>query len=352
MNAPSPSLLVPWVIVGACVAILASNPPSAHAATADLCWFVPSGNERDDWSLAAEQTWPGGTLRIEVWDGLWPPTHADGVGAHAFLGTTDGHSTLYVRDTEGGDTSLPLDADDGASHESRCSILLILRGMASPLGIGDGGWMPTPPEPSEDEDIAPDGEPPPTTAPPTPSPLSFSIAMGVSGRLGLDSPSVAPAVSPALRLASTDSIGLYLATDLVADLGGRVDLGSVPARLDSVLLAGGLEVRPTVGQTAFGFRVAGGAHVHWARLPDRADAPTLTSTRPALRVVGKVGWQVARGVHVGFQTAWTVDLIAAEAPIRLELHQGDGQAVAEVAGWSLAGQAFVELRGHGVRRAP
>ena len=339
-------------ILGACLLTFAVSPHRARCAASTLFWLVPSEGDLEDWSRAAEETWPATALTVRVWDGLWPPSGSEIAEAHAFLDLTDGRATLCVRGTGDVDTSLPLETGDSDSHEGRNSILLILRGLASPLGIGDGGWMPPPPPLPEVEEPLPIVESPVAPLPSKPSPLSISIAIGASGRPGLDTPSLAPSVSPAIRLAATRSTSLHLAADLSADLGGRVDLGSVPAQLDSLLIAGGLEIQPTVRRTTLVLRVAGGVHVHRAHLPDHDEAQALAQPRPALRFVGGVRWPLVDGVRLGFQAAWTADLIAAGIPIRLGLVQGDSQATADVAGWSLAGQACVEFRDPGIQRAP
>jgi len=323
----------------------------APAAAQSLRWMIRSADDLDDWSQAAAETWPDGMLAVGVWDGDWPP-QVDGLAiAHAYLDDLEGHPALFVCASDGEDITLPLDTGGGDSHASRCAILLILRGMTSPLGIGDEGWMPPAPPPPEDE-AATVPEPPSTTAPPSPTLLSIGLAVGASGRPGLAAPSVAVTVSPSVRLAGSGSVDLHLVADVTADLGSRVDLGSVPARLDALLIAGGLEIRPTVRRTTFGLGVGGGAHVHWAQLPDHADLPALAKARPALRFLCSICWPVATHVRVGIRIAWTLDLIEDEAPIRLELDQGSSVATAELGRWSLAGQAFVELGLPRLRRVP
>lgn len=348
---PAVRSVVRVVILEVCVLALVLSAPLAGASAHSLCLLIPTQDTIDRWERAAEETWLEDTFSIRVWEGDWPPKIDELEGGNAFLDDLDGHPTLFVRDAGGEDTILPLDAEGGDTHASRCSILLILRGITSPLGIGDEGWLPPPPPPPEDETTTV-LEPPPTAAPPRPNLLSIGIAVGASGRPGLSAPSVAATVSPSLRLAGSGSVDLHLVADVTADLGSRVDLGSVPARLDALLIAGGLEIRPAVRRTTFALRLAGGAHVYWARLPDHDDLPTLSSTRPALRLVGSVGWPLADHVRLGFQVAWTVDLIADETHIRLEMDQGSSLVSADLARWVLAGQAVVEFSVPGTRRAP
>ena len=107
-----------------------------------LTLYVADGDDVDGWRAAAATTWPAGTLRVTVWPDA--PAREDAPRPHAsYEGPLPG-GEIVLRTGEG-ERRMQVQLEAGSADDARRAALLVLRHIAAPLGVADGGWTPPPP---------------------------------------------------------------------------------------------------------------------------------------------------------------------------------------------------------------
>lgn len=329
----------------ALVLALATTIP-AGATPEPMLWYVAPQDDAADWQQAAEQTWADGSLQARVPDGEWPPP-ADGT-THAYFEGTLPEGIVVIRTPDAADRHIPVWMEGVTPDEARKAVLLLVGSIVHPLGIADGGWVPP-------------AEAPPlegATAPPTEGPdlpaiarapsarsdrLHVALALGGSGRPGLDRPCFAPSARLGIALGQTRSPRVSLMLDLSADLFGLTWADAVPLQLDAIGLVGGFEVR--LGNARLGFPVWAGAGVRalTASRGDDQEGGYPAAVAPFLRFGGGISVEVARGVRIGGRAVVGVELLRGTPPIQLQVGEAWESASRDLQPLSVGGQVEVEI---------
>ena len=250
-----------------------------------LTLYVADGDDLDGWRSAAATTWPAGTLRVTVWAEALPEGYAPRPHA-SYEGPLPG-GEIVLR-TDDGERRMPVQLESGNADDARRAALLVLRHIAAPLGVADGGWTPTPePEPAPEPASVPRG--PPVRA-------RFGMGVGFGFRSGLDTPCLVPSLRFEIAPGELPPHPVGILVEASGALLGSAKLGDVRVRMDGFAALAGVEIRPTADVAEFHLGVAGGARWLWALRTDGGGE----LTRATLPCVG--GWiGVRRLAAAGFR---------------------------------------------------
>lgn len=290
-----------------------------------LTWYVADGDDAEAWRAAAEPTWPAGSLQVTDWPGPLPPI--DAPLPHAYYEGSLPGGEVVLRDADG-ERRMPVVLDGGGDDEARRAALLVLRHIAAPLGVTDGGWTPPPPPLPEPVSV-PRGPP---------ARLRLGLGAGVGFRPGLDTPCLLASVRVEVAPGELWPHPVGILVEASGDLFASADLGEVTVRLDGVAALAGVEVRPTRDFSEFHFGVAGGARWLWARRADGA-GELSRATLPCL-----AGWVGVRRVAVARLRLGVRIRVEIEPGRRLiQLRAGSESDVAEVESLVVGLQFIVDL---------
>ncbi len=326
------------------LAVAAAVP--AGASPEPMVWYVAHLDDAAAWQAAVAQTWTDGSLEARPLEGEWPPP-ADGT-THAYFEGTLPEGIVVIRTSGAPDRRIPVWMEGVTPEEARKAVLLLVGSIVHPLGIADGGWVP------EAGDQNPDG----TTAPPEEAPdlpamasapaprsdrLHVALALGGSGRPGLDRPCFAPSARLGIALGKRPTPRVSLVLDLSADLFGLTWADAVPLQLDAIGVVGGLEVR--LGNARIGFPIWGGAGVRalTASRGDDREGGYPAAVAPFLRFGGGVSVEVTDGVRVGARAVMGVELLRGDPPIQLQVGEAWEASSRDLLPLSIGGQVEVEI---------
>lgn len=318
----------------------------AGATPEPMLWYVAARDDAAAWQQAAAQTWADGSLLARTLDGEWPPP-ADGT-THAYFEGTLPEGIVVIRTPDTADRHIPVWMEGVTQDEARKAVLLLVGSIVHPLGIADGGWVPEADEEASDGATAPPEEGPDLPAMArTPAPrsdrLHVALALGASGRPGLDRPCFAPSARLGIALGQLRSPRVSLILDLSADLFGQTWAEAVPLQLDAIGVVGGLEVR--LGTARLGFPVWAGAGVRalTASRGDQLEGGYPAAVAPFLRVGGGVSVQVADGVRLGARAVVGVELLRGDPPIQLQVGEAWETSSRDLQPLSVGGQVELEI---------
>jgi hypothetical protein len=318
----------------------------AGAAPEPMLWYVAPQDDAEAWQRAAEQTWADGALRAHVFDGEWPPP-ADGT-AHAYFEGALPEGIVVIRTPDAADRHIPVWLEAVTPDEARKAMLLLVGSIVHPLGIADGGWVPETEGEVADGATAPPAEGPDlpdmaSAPPPRSDRLHVALALGGSGRPGLDRPSFAPSARLGVTLGKSRSPRVSLVLDLSADLFGMTWADAVPLQLDAIGVVGGLEVR--LGTAKLGFPLWGGAGIRalTASRGDQQEGGYPAAVAPFLRFGGGVSVEVADGVRIGARAAMGIELLRGDPPIQLQVGEAWEASSRDLLPLSIGGQVEVEI---------
>ena len=297
----------------------------AVAAEPLLTWYVASGDDAEAWRGAAEPTWPAGVLGVAAWPGPLPP--ADAPLPHAYYEGTLPGGEVVLRTAEG-ERRMPVVLEGGDAADARRAALLVLRHIAAPLGVTDGGWTPPPP-PQPDPMSVPRGPP---------ARVRAGLGVGVGFRPGMDTPGLTPSVRVEVAPGELWPHPVGILVEASGDLLAAAKLGEVRVRLDGLAALAGVEVRPTTDISEFHLGVAGGARWLWARRTDGAGALSR-AILPCL-----AGWIGVRRVAVaGLRFGVRIRVEAELGQPVIELRAGEGEEAAVLRPLVVGLQLVVDL---------
>lgn len=328
------------------VALLAlfAAPP---AAAEPLLWLVAPGDEVAAWQASAAQTWAPGAIQVEDSPAAWPP--ADVGRDHAFFDGELPAGTVVVRASGATERRIPVAMDGVTLDEARVAVLFLVRSIVHPLGIADGGWVPesdtpggTSDETTRPPEVAPD-LPPPAAPQRRTDRIHVAMALGASGRPGLNRPCFAPSARLGITLGPRREVRVSAILDLSADLFGLTWAGDVPLQLDAIGLVGGLEIR--LGNSRVGFPVWAGAGIRalTASRDDHGEGGYPAAVAPFLRLGGGLSVEVTPGVRLGARAALGLELLRGDPPIQLQVGEAWDTASRDLVPVSVGAQFEVEI---------
>lgn len=330
------------------VLVLFAAPPARGVDGPDeVRWLVPAQDHVIPWTQTIAAVWAGESSPVVSVAETWPPRHEDLAGsAFAYLSGEPPAATIHLVDAVGDEILRPLTFEESDDETGRRNIICVLRGILEPLGIDDGGWTPTSTpadeaavEPTETADAT--WVDPPSHA----GRMRFGFSLGVCGRRGIDTPSIAPSLRLAVRFARRGSWSFHGFGGIYAAMLGRAEVASATVSLDGLSALVGLEIRPSVGVTELPIHLGFGGQVYWVRNRDDPVSPTLSDVRPAMAFGAGASWPLAHGVRFGARMVAAVDLTRGDPPILLVVHTDDETESRNVSGFSIGGQVLLEFGG-------
>ena len=268
--------------------VMCWTPFVAQGAGHELSWFIAPDDDLEAWQAAIARTWPDGGLKVEVWIEGWPPP----IGwrfAHGFLDGELPGGTVVLRPGDGSERRVPALFGNATVEEARQSVLLLLKGIWTPLAVDDYGWIPDEPVETGPVDMVGGGA---FDAPPVRYRFWFGAGVGASFRFGLTG-SFFPNVRFAVNLGTGSRVGVHWGLNLGADVAGQTTIRRYVNQvlLDSnlIYLTGisgvtGPELRIALRKSDVLFWAGGGVRLLIAKLVD--------SDYPA-------GMQMVRHVRIG-----------------------------------------------------
>ncbi len=321
---------------------------TARAAAAEpLIWLVAPGDDAEAWQACAAQTWTPGAIQVEDAATVWPPQ--DDGRAHAYFDGDLPAGTVVVRAPGAPERRIPVMMEGVTQDEARAAVLLLVGSIVHPLGIADGGWVPesdtldgTLDETTRPPEIAPD-LPPPAAPQRRTDRIHVAMALGASGRPGLDRPCFAPSARLGIALGPRREVRVSAILDLSADLFGLTWAGDVPLQLDAIGLVGGIEVR--LGNARIGFPVWAGAGIRalTASRGDHEEGGYPAAVAPFLRFGGGLSVEVTPGVRLGARAIVGFELLRGDPPIQLQVGEAWDAASRDLTPVSIGGQFEVEI---------
>ncbi len=311
-----------------CLALCWAAPWRAHAVGQELSWFISPDDDLAAWSAAVAETWPEGGLKVEVWIEGWPPP-IDWRFAHGFLDGELPGGTVVLRPGDGSERRVPALFGNATVEEARRSVLLLLKGIWTPLAVDDYGWIPEEPVDTGPVDLVDGGAFDPL---PVRYRLWFGVGIGASFRFGI-SGSFFPSARVAVNLGTDPRVGVHWGVNLGWNVPGRTTISryynqtlydQIPINLNGISGVTGPELRIALRRSAVLMWIGGGGRLFIAKLVNGGDPPVYRLVRHIRIGAGWSSEPIRKQLRVRSCVIVGIDMIAPSVDFELggEIYKG------------------------------
>ena len=308
---------------------------TASGTVSGVRFYVPPPEDPEDWRSVAQTTWTGDELIIEAWPepGCPPPSEGEESMVCGYLEGSQEARILVLRELDGTERRFPVPSRDLTQEQARADVLLMLQSTVTPMAVTDEGWVPV--ETADSSTGVPVAGSAPS-APITPDAAgrgSARLAVGLAGRVGLDTPVLVPALRAGIRVGPRYRSRTHLLVSVSGELLGTSWLDPVQATYNGLVVEAGFEVRPGPDRAQVLIRPTVGMRLSWFGTDDPNVSTPPVLVTPTARLA--LGASIPQGKH-RLEPVFFVgpDIVLGQPAFVLR----DGSTDHDIGGWTMGGE--------------